>query len=191
MDDIPLPPNGDRGKTQRRGRSAIRPLFRKKTPHVSTPCRNRQESARSDKHPPSFRDRLRQKRRTSTRSNSRATSRSAHRYRQGPEARRLINSTRGEITIANRDRFEFAKFDIRSIANTDRVLVRFGIDAFAELRTNRADQRSHFIDGTKKSYEFKSIKLARGILGPPPPTPPPHPTPHIWKKGRNIAPRRI
>ena len=68
-----------------------------------------------------------------------------------------------ELPDAIRDRAEFAKFDIHSIANSARILVRFGLVTFAEMRSTRADQRAHFIADAKKSYRFKSLKLIREL----------------------------
>ena len=74
-----------------------------------------------------------------------------------------------EISDAVRDRTEFTKFDIHSIANTARILVRFGLDTFAEMRSTRSDQRAHFIADAKKSYGFKSLKLTHELFAPSPP----------------------
>ena len=54
-----------------------------------------------------------------------------------------------DISEAIRDRAEFTKFDLHSIANTSRILVRFGVESFAEMRSTRADQRSHFVADAK------------------------------------------
>ena len=72
---------------------------------------------------------------------------------------------------------EFAKFDIHMIANTARILVRFGVDSMTELRAIRADRRAHFVDDAKKSYHFKSLKLMRELFALFPPI----------KKGINIT----
>ena len=84
---------------------------------------------------------------------------------------------RNAIDEAIRDRVEFERFNSDTIARAALALVRFGIDAFDELRSTRADQRVHFISGAKKSYGFKSLKLLRELFALSPPL----------RKGRNIA----
>ena len=63
------------------------------------------------------------------------------------------------------------------MANTARILVRFGIESFRELRTTRGDQRAHLIADAKKSNGFKSLKLVRELFSLFPPI----------KRGWNIA----
>ena len=74
-----------------------------------------------------------------------------------------------DIAESLRDRTEFSKFNAHAIANTAQILVRFGIESSQELRAKRADQRAHFIADAKKSYGFKSPKLARELFSLFPP----------------------
>ena len=82
-----------------------------------------------------------------------------------------------DIDDAWRDRVEFDRFNADAISNTALILVRFGIDAFAELRATWAERRAHFISDSKKSYGFKSPRLPRELFALSPPI----------RKGRNIA----
>ena len=121
------------------------------------------------------RSRSRSPRRSS--SNSRVfTGSSAHDYRPGTEEQSLINAMCSDISEAIRDRVEFAKYDTHSVANTARILVRFGLGSFAEFRPARPDQRAHFIADAKKSYGFKSLKLTHDLFSLFPPL----------KRGQNI-----
>ena len=195
-DDPPKKHRSDKGQNQRRKKQTLpstrenaktkqethlakrRSRSQKKTSRIATPCRHnisgshRSNSLRSRK----ARSRSRKRRRAS-RSDSRATGSSTHAYRPGQEEQALINGMISELTEAIRDRAEFSKFDIHSIANSARILIRFGIESFAELRSTRADQRGHFIADAKKSYRFKSLKLIHELFSLFPPV----------KRGRNIA----
>ena len=82
----------------------------------------------------------------------------------------MITAFEKDINEAIRERAEFTKFTAQSVSTTAQILVRFGIDTFQELRTTRADQRSHFIADAKKSYRFKSLKMLHELFALFPPT---------------------
>ena len=146
-------------------------------PKGTTPCRSRHSASNRSNSLRKRLNRSRSKRKTSTRSSSRASGSSTHAYRPGPEEQALINSMCTDISDAIKERAEFQKFDIHSVANTARILVRFGIESFEEMRSTKADQRAHFIADAKKSYRFKSLKLTHELFALFPPI----------KRGRNIA----
>ena len=149
-------------------------------------AKSRRERIAAVRHKESPKRRNRRKQ-THTRSQQRKRSRSRSRahtissnhedyHPTGAEAI-LIEALRKDIAEAIRERAEFTKFTPQSISTTALLLVRFGIGNFQELRTTRADQRSHFIADAKKSYGFKSLKMTNELfaLSPPP------------KRGRDIA----
>ena len=57
------------------------------------------------------------------------------------------------------------------------LLVRFGAESAEELRSTRADRRSHFISDAEKSYGFLSMKVLREI---------PHLPRHLREAGTSI-----
>ena len=103
--------------------------------------------------------------RSTTRPTSRSAGNSARRYRPGPEEQGVKNAMFGAIPDDIREISEFDKFDIRSVDSTDRLMVRFGVDSFSELRSATSGHRAHFVDEAKKSYQppgFKSPELTHG-----------------------------
>ena len=81
------------------------------------------------------------------------------------------------VDEAINDRAEFTRFSPASIDATATIFARFGIDTFTDLRSTRADQRSHFLADAEKAYGFTEMKLVREIFATLPPV----------KKGGNIA----
>ena len=131
---------------------------------------NRQCSSRHKRSP----------RRRSTkrgRSPSQRSNSTEHRYIPSRAERQSINRMCFAIAEGVKERAEFTRFCPDTVATTATILVRFGIETFEELRSTRADQRSHFLADAKKSYRFKSMKMIHELFATFPPL----------KKGRNIT----
>ena len=110
------------------------------------------------------------------RSRSQRSGCSLHQYIPPSDERASINRLCFDIADAAKDRPEFTLFDPDVAALTDKTFVRFGTGSFVDLRSTRADLRSHFLTDAKKTYRFKPMKMIQGIFAAPPPV----------KRGRDI-----
>ena len=128
---------------------------------AATPQRSRRNT------PPNKKRSNRSKKRRSTqrnRSHSQHSNSTEHRYTPTREERKSINRMCFDIAEAVQGRHDFIRFPPETVALTATIFVRFGVDSFTELKSTRADQRSHFLADAKKPYRFKSMKMAREIF---------------------------
>ena len=145
----------------------------RRKPHAhNSRSRTRKRSA-----PDRRRSRSRRYKPRTTRSLSKHSNSTEHEYRPSRDEKVFIEDLVRDLSAVITDRSDFARFSKGSVRLAATILVRFGIETLAELRSTRSDQRSHFLADAKKSYGSKSMKLVHEIFATFPPV----------KKGRNIA----